>query len=206
MDPEVATDAGSKPAELEWSKQELVVAYLRELQVRFNHLTGLRATTAHRHIMLLGFVATGLGALSRMDEVEEIFPLMLLLTSIVLLAMSLCVTIYDAMVRLRARPVAQEMAHVVRRASISMFGASADSPRFGEDFFFFSQIVAANAVTVVPLLLWLWKAIPGCGLGPDSSLCGLCALFYLSGLVLFTTVWWLAGRVYRPANTWLPSA
>lgn len=191
---------------------DIQVNYCRLLQERFNYLTDLRKMTAHRHITLISVVGALIAGIvqfgdPRQQQVVEslVFP-----TSLVLLTLGVCVTVYDAMIRVRASAVMLEISRTLENSipiqRITRSGLLARAfGYFDEDFFFFSQILIVNSLAALPL-----------STREDSSTGHLTNALGLPGLmawavaaIVYSLIWFGIRLLYQnwgPPNNWFPKA
>ena len=188
------------------------VEFCQILQQRFNYLTDLRTMTAHRHITLIGVVGAFMAGVFQFggQEGQGLIARLLLPASIVLLLLGACVTIYDAMIRHRARAVMAEISRVLDASGMHIkkghkHGFIPGLFRvFDEDFFFFSQILIVNGLTAVPLVMRVNRS------GAPKITFGMEGYFvYIGAVVFFGCLWFITLRAYDrwgPANNWFPQA
>jgi len=190
-----------------------VVEYCRILQERFNHLTDLRTMTAHRHITLIGVVGAFTAGVFQFggQDGQKLVAGLLFPASIFLLALGVCVTVYDAMIRHRAHAVTVEISRVLEAEGMHVFEHQSRGPLrrlaqvFDEDFFFFSQILLVNGLTAIPLSMGARQA----GGAPKITLGAEDYFVYAATVIFFGSLWFAARRAYDqwgPANNWFPRA
>ena len=127
------------------------IDYLELLHDRFKNLNELRTTTARHHITILGGVLAFLAFAGGRSEgyVLTFMPYIVLAASLFLLILGYCVMAYDWRIRQRTSFVAREIEDIVVSLGLVASNRRNLSGKLDEDYWFFSQMIAANALTVV---------------------------------------------------------
>jgi len=189
------------------------IDYLGLLHDRFKNLNELRTTTARHHITILGGVLAFLAFAGGRNEgyVRTLIPYIVLAASLFLLILGYCVMAYDWRIRQRTSVVAREIEDVVVNLGLVANHLRNHPKRMDEDYWFFSQIIAANALTVVVFVDALAAVVirsltaARVTLADPLVFSGNVFLFVLAWLIL-TFVWNKAGDRYRKrVSNWTPS-
>jgi|GEM_PF-5515215 len=187
--------------------------YLELLHDRFKNLNELRITTVRHHITMLGGVLAFLAFAGGRSEgyVRAFMPYIVLASSFFLLILGYCVMAYDSRIRQRTSFVAREIEDVVVTLGLVASNRRNQHKTLSEDYWFFSQMIAANALTVVvfvdALAAVVLRRVPSAqvSLADPLVVSGNLVLFVLAWLLL-TNLWSRAGNNYRKrVSNWTPS-
>jgi hypothetical protein len=200
-------------AGLEVLSRSEAIDYLELLHDRFKNLNELRTTTARHHITILGGVLAFLAFTAGRSEVYiRIFiPYIVLAASLFLLILGFCVMAYDWRIRQRTSLVAREIEDVAVNLGLVASHLRNQPQKMDEDYWFFSQIIAANALTVVVFLDALGVLVIRSlttirvTLADPFVLSVNVALFVLAWFAL-TFLWRKGGERYqRRVSNWTPT-
>ena len=190
------------------------IDYLELLHDRFKNLNGLRTTTARHHITLLGGVLAFLAFAAGRSEgyIRTFIPYIVLSAALFLLILGFCVMAYDWRIRQRTSMVAREIENVVVNLGLVASHLRNQAKKMDEDYWFFSQIIAANALTFVVFVDALAVvnhrlALTTLRVRLDNPLVffGNIVLFVLAWLML-SFLWYKAGVRYRKrVLNWTPT-
>jgi hypothetical protein len=187
------------------------IDYLKLLHDRFKNLNDLRTTTARHHITLLGVVLAFLAFAAGRNEdyIRASLPYIVLAASLFLLILGLCVMAYDWRIRQRTSLVAQEIENIAM--NLGLVHLRNQPGKMDEDYWFFSQIIAANALTFVVFMDALEVVVIRSLTAVRVTLAlpivffADIVLFVLAWLVL-TLLWKRAGARYRKRiSNWTPT-
>jgi len=213
MKPRVKTELTSKTDSPEEFSRSESLEYLELLHDRFKNLNDLRTMTARHHITILGGVLAFLAFTGGRSEgyVRTFLPHIVLATSVFLAILGYCVMAYDWRIRQRTFFVAREIEDIVVSLGRVPRGSRNDTKVMDEDYWFFSQMIAANALTLVVLVNALGAIAFRSMLEFRATLAGL--LVFVIDVILFAFFWmvltrlWLRGgdRYRRQIANWTPS-